>query len=450
MLDKTQDPQGTEPKTHLEQASLVNPSFSKRSVAKGALQGVVMIAVLVAGFLGMNALTALKENPPSRPPFKSVYTVESILAQKQTVQPELLVYGEVQAAESVELRSLVAGKIIEVNPALKVGGRIEKGEQLLAIDPFAYEKELATAEANLSETSAKIEENIARIKIAEANISSLGDQLSLAEKDLERIKALKERGTASSKQLEDRSLVVSQRRQSLEQSQFNLIAEQSKLRQLEAAMQRFDWTKKQAQKNLDDTVLRAPLTGIVNQKNASEGRLISANDVVVSMYEADTLDVRFTLTDQRFGRIQSDADGIIGRKVEVIWSVGSEEFRFPAKIDRLGATITSNRGGVEVIASISENVSTSSLRPGAFVEILVPDKKFENEFRFPETALYDNNTVYVIKDGKLEARAVSILARDGDHIIASGVLNDGDEIMTTHIAEISEGLRVSSQSTKKR
>ena len=65
------------------------------------------------------------------------------------------------------------------------------------------------------------------------------------------------------------------------------------------------------------------------------------------------------------------------------------------------------------------------------------------------TPIVRTDGLVVIKDGKLEARAVSILARDGDHIIASGELIDGDEVMTTHIAEISEGLRVSSQSTKK-
>ncbi len=446
MLDKIEEPEDISPALSVRQRLAARKNGGGYLTTKVMVQGVLMVLVLAAGLFGMNALTALREVPPSRPPFKSVYVVDSLIAKSQTVQPILLVYGEVQAAESVELRALVAGKIISVNPDLKVGARVEKDSELLRIDPFTYEKDLATAKANLTETTARIEENRARIKIEESKIRSLGDQLELAEKDLQRIEALKARGTASSKQTEDRSLVVTQRRQSLEQAQFNLVAEQSRLSQLEATMLRYDWNRKQAEKNLQDTILKAPLAGIINQKNASQGRLISANDVVVSMYDADSLEVRFTLTDQRFGRINTDKDGVIGRNVEVIWSVGNEEFRFPAKIDRLGATITSDRGGVEVIAVITEGISGSSLRPGAFVEVLVPDRKFEGKFRIPETALYDGHTVYVIKEGKLVARTVSLLARDGTHVIASGEIAEGDEVMTTHIAEISEGLRVKSQS----
>jgi hypothetical protein len=132
----------------------------------------------------------------------------------------------------------------------------------------------------------------------------------------------------------------------------------------------------------------------------------------------------------------------VGREVEVIWVVGGEEYRYPAKIERIGAQITSDRGGVEVIASIEGDLNDSPLRPGAFVEVIVPDKLFENNYRVAETALYDGNKVYVAVDGVLEARNVKVLARDGDSIIIDGELSAGDEILITRIAEISEGLNV--------
>jgi len=412
------------------------------SVFRFASQCVLMLLVLFGGFLGMNHFVSLKEDPPSRPPFQTTYTVNSVVAEEGVFQPDFLVYGEVQAAEAVELRSLVAGKIISVNPELKVGGRIEKGNELLRIDPFNFETELANAKANIRETEARIAENKARLGIEESRIRSLQDQLKLAQNDLERIAALKTRGTATSKQVEDRELIVSQRRQSLEQSELNLVVEQSRLEQLEAVLTRFKRSEVQAMRNMDDTILRAPLSGIVSEKNSGVGRLIGANDMVVAMYEADVLEVRFTLTDERFGRIQSDQIGISGREVEVIWGIGGEEFRYSAIIDRIGAQITSSRGGVEVIAAITGDVVTSALRPGAFVEVIVPDKKFDAHFRIPDSALYQDDTIYAIVEGKLQARKIKVHARDGAHVILTGKLNSGDEILTTRIAEISEGLNV--------
>ena len=166
------------------------------------------------------------------------------------------------------------------------------------------------------------------------------------------------------------------------------------------------------------------------------------------MYDADQLEVRFTLTDERFGRIQSDPEGIAGRKVEVIWSVGGEEFRYPAVIDRISAQITSNRGGVEVIAVIDGEVTESALRPGAFVEVIVPDKSFADHFRLPESALYGNDTVYAVVNGKLEDREVRVHARDGEFVILTGAIENGAEILITRIAEISSGLRVSTSDAR--
>lgn len=402
----------------------------------------LMLLVLFGGFLGMNHFVSLKEDPPSRPPFQTTYTVNTVMAEEGIFQPDLLVYGEVQAAEAIQLRSLVAGKIISVNPGLKVGGRIEAGAELLRIDPFNFETELANANANIRETEARITENKARLGIEKSRLRSLQDQLKLAENDLARIGSLKDRGTATSKQVEDRELIVSQRRQSLEQSELNIVAEESRLQQLEAVLERFKRAEVQAVRNIDDAVLRAPMTGIISEKNAGVGRLISANDMVVAMYEAGVLEVRFTLTDERFGRIQSDQVGITGRKVEVIWSIGGEEFRYQAKIDRIGAQITSSRGGVEVIAAITGDVVSSALRPGAFVEVIVPDKAFEAHFRIPDSALYQDDTIYAVVEGKLQARKVRVHARDGAYVILTGGLETGDEILTTRIAEISEGLNV--------
>lgn len=412
-----------------------------RLVRAGA-QALVMLFVLAIGFAGMSWLISNSDDPPKRPAFKTVYTVASTKAEAGNYQPNMLVYGSVVAARSVDLRSLASGEIISISPDLQSGALIEKGKPLLEIDRFSFEGALSEAVANLDESRARIQENQARIDIESSRIGSLREQLVLARNDLDRIKSLKQRGTATDKQVEDRELIVSQRSQALEQSELNLVAEKARLEQQKAVSKRLEWRVQQAERNLKDTVLVAPFTGVVSTNNAEIGRMVGANDLVVSMYDASRLDVRFTLTDQRFGRIQSDDTGVIGRQVEVIWVVGGREYRFPAMIERIGAQIASDRGGVEVIARLEGEVAASPLRPGAFVEVIVPDKEFKDHFRLPETSLYDGDLVYAIIDGKLLARKIKVAALDGDAVIVSGDLKDGEEVLVTRISEISEDLQV--------
>lgn len=413
-----------------------------KKTGRVVFQFILMAAILFGGYSVMNRLIAAQEEPAKRPPFKTVYTVDTVVAEAGNFQPEMIVYGEVQASKSVELRSLVAGKIVSVNPDVKAGGRVREGDVLFEIDRFDYETALGGAKSNAIETEARIAENQAVIAIEEARIKSLKEQLALAQSDLERIRQLRSRGSATPRAVEERELIVSQRAQALQQSELNLVVEKARTDQLKAVLARFERGIAEAERDLENTIFKAPMSGVILTNNASEGRLVSSNDMVISMYRDVQLDVRFTLTDQRFGRIQSDSTGVIGREVEVIWTVGGEEFRYPAIIERLGAQITSDRGGVEVISSIQSDIQNSPLRPGAFVEIIVPDKMFEGSYYIPETALYENQDIYVDVEGKLEKRKVKVLARDGDNIIVEGEIKDGDRILVTRISEISEGLNV--------
>jgi multidrug efflux pump subunit AcrA (membrane-fusion protein) len=160
------------------------------------------------------------------------------------------------------------------------------------------------------------------------------------------------------------------------------------------------------------------------------------------MYQAESLEARFVLTDEQYGRLQADSSGIANRPVEVIWNVGGIDYRFPATIDRIGAEIASARGGIEVFATIGEADHAISLRPGAFVEIIVPDRKFSGHVQLTDSSIYDTNTVYVVENGELVARTVTIAAYDGDYVIISEGLKPGEEVLVTRISEISEGLKV--------
>ncbi|MEM8748703.1 MAG: efflux RND transporter periplasmic adaptor subunit [Pseudomonadota bacterium] len=406
------------------------------------LQAGLMIAVLAASYFIAQRMIASKPEPRSRPPFKTVYTVETATAVAADNQPVFVSYGQTVAERTVDLRALVSGEIVEVNPNLRGGARVEKGDPLLKIDRFAFEGALSEAKANLAEAQARITENEAQIELEQGRLVSAQEQLEFAQADLERAESLFRSRSTTQQQVEARKIVLSQRRQTVSVTQDTIRVQQAKLEQLRASIDRLQWRVNQAQRNLDSTVLVAPFNGIVRVSNAELGRLVTANDVVVSLYKADGLEAKFTLTDTQFGRLQSQQGGLIDRPVTVAWSIGGKEFLFDGSIARIGADITSNRGGVEVIAAIEQAENSMALRPGAFVEVRVPDVVFADSFRIPDTALYNNDTVYVAVDGKLVERKVEIAAFENENVIISSGLEPGDEVLTTRITEVSEGLSV--------
>jgi len=85
------------------------------------------------------------------------------------------------------------------------------------------------------------------------------------------------------------------------------------------------------------------------------------------------------------------------------------------------------------------------LRPGAFVEIRLPDRAYDDAALLPETALHDERTVYAVEDGRLVPRAVALLARIGNDVVVRGALKPGDAIVTSRFAEIGPGAKVTTR-----
>jgi len=411
-------------------------------VLKALLQMLIALAILFGAVKGMNVLVATKPDVPKGPIREKSYTVETLAAVSADHAPTMNVYGETTAGREVELRALVAGEVVEVHPGLKAGGAVRQGEVLVAIDRFDYEGAVTEAEANLAEARAALVESQGGVALQEGNVVRAREQLEFAQKDLERAEDLLGKGAVTERTLDDRKLIVSQRRQTLEQAQNSLALQEARVDQQTAAVKRLEWRLRNAQRQLENTILKAPFDAIVRSEAAELGRLVSVNDAVVSLYGSDAFEVRFTLSDNQYGRLLAESGTVVGRRADVTWYLGSEPVTFPAIVTRIGADVASSRGGVDLIARIDGSKSRVPLRPGAFVEVSLSDRSYANSFRIPETAYYGDGTVYVVKDSRLEPRQVTSLAIDDGFILVEGDLQDGDVLLTTRIPEAGEGLLV--------
>ncbi len=335
-----------------------------------------------------------------------VWPVEVIEAHYGTVRPELRLFGEVTAGRRSELRPLVSGLIIEVGPNFRDGGIVGKGELLVQIDPFDYETALAEQRSILKEAEAR---------------------LQLLKKDYERAKELRIENTVSEQFLE---------KAELEQVQQEAIVEQRGI------------SVSQAQRDRTETRLLAPYDGVINNVSANLGSQVSGfgNDKVADLIDTSRLEVRFSLSNAQYGRLLESGDPVIGRPVRVSWTIGNETMEYDARIERVGAEIVSTTGGVEVYAVIESSGSQTNLRPGAFVAVSLSDKIYQNVISAPDSAIYGEDVIYVIKDERMVERRIHIQGYDGSNLLFTRTgdppVEEGDLIVTTQLREGGSGAKV--------
>lgn len=429
-----------------EQPAPDQPVNRWNRVLRQLFQFTLAAAVLV---FALQTADWLMETAPATAPteaLEAIYQVETVSIELADRQPEISAFGVVEARRTVELRALVQGPVVEVHPGLVTGEKIAKGTALVKIDQFAYEGALFEAQANLAEAEAGLVERRAQLGSGRVELERAEEQLALAVRDLKRSEALVERNVANERTVDDRRLVLSQRRQVVEVSEAEIDLWESRISQQDAIVRRLSWRVDEAERNLADTVLRAPFDAVVRREAVEPGRRLSVNDLVAELYEDGALDVRFTLSDESFGSLleseRLSGAPVIGREGVLSWRVGNEVIPADLVIERIGPDVRSELGGVELFARISGS-SADRLRPGAFVTVSVPGRRFENSARVPEASLYGGDHVFAVVDGRLRRREVSVLAWRGESVYVGG-LASGERVLATRLTEAGDGVRVNS------
>jgi len=402
----------------------------------------VPLLVLALGAVSYAGLKASRPDIAGRDEQEKVWPVRAAEIKFSNHSPEIRLYGVTIPGRQVELRALVAGQVIEAGKNLRSGGVVNEGDVLLRIDPFEYEGVLVETKAQLAEAKARFKEIEATIKSEQDALANSREQLVLAKRDLARAEPLVARGSVSKKLADDRRMVVSERKQAVEMRFNNLNIQKARSEQQAATITQLEWKVRQAERNLADTVLKAPFDAYVKTASADLGRLLNVNDAVATLLDREWIEARFTLTDSQYGRIVTKDTKVTGRTIKVLWRVGEEPIEYEAVIERVAAEIASQDGGVEVYARLKDPLTPIPIRSGAFVEVEARDRAYTDVSRLPQGALYDGNRVFVIVDGRLVERRVEIVGTSGNDVLVKGAIAEGDRVVVTRLSNAGEGLAV--------
>lgn len=404
-----------------------------------ALLPLMVVGLSVGGFVYL--VQTRPQLAPSTPREK-VWAVSASTVELADVRPELRLYGEIVPGREVELRALVAGEVIEVAPAFRNGGRIERDALLVAIDPFEYQATLDERIAERAEARARLDEIKVQRQSEAAALIRDQEMLDLRQRDLARVSRLYQTGNISVKALDTAKLELSRQNQATTTRQHGLAAEAARLSQQEAKIERLAVAVRRARRALLRTRLTAPFTGYLSDTAAEIGKRLAVNDHVGRLIEAGYLEVRIHISDAQYGRILESEGGLAGRAAKVVWRAGDGGAVYDAVVERVGARIDAATGGIDAYARVITDTDETPLRPGAFVEVWLPDRLYPAVARLPESALFGDNTVYVVVVDRLVSRRVEIVGRDGNHVLLRGALRNGDRVVITRFAEIGPGVAV--------
>lgn len=205
---------------------------------------------------------------------------------------------------------------------------------------------------------------------------------------------------------------------------------QSKLRQAQSA-------EEIARKNLADSKLYAPFSGVISKKSVDNGQNVMPGQEVVKLVKIDNVKVRVPIPENEISNIS------IGDGVEIIVPA-LDNRTFTGTIVEKGIAANSVTRTYDVKASV--NNSDGVLMPGMLCSLYLDSGKESQSIIIPSNVIQldDNNNsiVWINKGGKAEKRIVhtGILSDKGVQIISG--LNSGDELIIEGYQKVSENMSV--------
>lgn len=329
----------------------------------------------------------------------------------------------------------IDGPLVEVNADL--GDLVKEGQVLARISDEEQRYLVAQQEAQLRQSLERLglkNENDRLQNLEDApDVRRARADLYDAETRYKRVRELVDQGIGPQSDL-DQALARYQAAQAAYDQTLN------QTRNLLQEVERFKASLSLQRKKLRDTVVRAPFTAFVKERQAVAGAYVRANTPLFTLVKTDPVRLRIEVPERMSPWVR------VGQEVEVTVEAFAER-KFTGKVWRISPTVDQTKRTFVVEALIQN--PRNELKPGSYARARLQTEKAETITVVPARAvLYvlGSHKSFVVKpDSTIEVREVKLGERLPDEVEIVEGLEVGETVATTNLARLTPGMTVKIQ-----
>ena len=371
--------------------------MTRSNALRWAIAVAVVLAIAASGWRTISArraqqLAQTEAAAQRAQPVIELAQADVVRAAQRELVRGLPVSGSIKAVNSAFVKARVAGELQGLT--LREGDPVRAGQVVARVDPT---------------------ETRARLQQAQQQADAAKAQIDIAERQYTNNQALVAQGFIS--------------KSALDTSQNNLAAAQANHKAALAAVE-------VARKAVDDTVLRAPISGIVAQRLAQPGERIAIDGRVIEIVDLSRLELEATLgaADSVDVRVGQDATLRIEGSTRPI----------PARVARINPSAQAGSRSVLAYLALSD---TTGLRQGLFAQGTLAIGKTQ-ALAVPLSAVRTDKPspyVQVVENGRVAHKTVKPGARgeaDQETWVAVDGLAPGAVVIRGYVGPLREGVAV--------
>jgi len=360
--------------------------------------------------------------------------IQATGTKRITVQRQVDLAGTLLSPDQAKVSAEAAGVVRSV--LVEIGREVRVGDPLVKIEPRELALAVARAESALRQTRAQLgmpdridsgdappkDEEIGSVKNALANRDEARD-------NAQRAKTLASRGLMAPVDLQAAETRLRMAEAALQSAVDQARGQKALLQDRRAA---YDL----AVKKLDDTVVRAPIAGVVSERPVHVGEYITERTPVVTIVQVNPLKLRTGVQEKHAGIIRS------GQSVEFrVESFGDTVFH--GKVAYVSPSLDETMRTFTVEALVDN--TDLRLKPGFFAKGVILTTRDENVLAVPDAAvstLAGVSSVYLVQDGKIAQQTITLGVRQGNLWEVVDGLKGNETLAASRLNELATGISV--------
>ncbi len=427
------------------------PASASNPLVKWLVIAAIVIAALSGVAWGYKKLTA--------PMLVQVVRVQSPMSVSSTGEQTILsATGYIIAAHKIEVASKVNGRVLWIG--VEKADHVQAGQVLVRLEDDEYRAQLEQAAGQLKNLEARLEELMTgsrpeEVAKAKADVEQAKADVENCKVTLNRTKALVKEGVMSTQALDDAQAKYDGNVAKMNSLQRTLDLavlgpRKEEIDQVRGQIQQAKGSVAYYQNQLDNTIIKAPVTGTILERNVEKGEFVTtgfvgdkgAKGYVVS--EADLMDLKVELdiNQNDFAKLASNQKGIIttdaypDRKYKgMIDEISPEANRSKATVQvKVKVLNPDDYLRPEMNATVAFYNDQPAASAGSTQQVLV----------VPAAAILDGN-VFLVVDGKAHKRSVTTGGTTAQGVVVKSGLIGGEDLVLNPPPDLKDGQNVAAK-----
>jgi RND family efflux transporter MFP subunit len=344
--------------------------------------------------------------------------VEITTAEEKALDQLVIVTGTLAADQEVVLGFKVPGRLAEI--PVDLGSSVQKSQAVAKLDTTDFELRVRQADAALQQARVRLglspDEEDANVVLEETAIAKQSRaEMDAARSRLERARQLYDKGLLPKADYDTTNSGYKVAEAKYEDSLDEVRNRQALLAQRKSELEI-------ARQQLADTVLYAPISGMIRQRSANVGQYLAAGTPVVALVQTQPLRLQTAVPEREARMIRT------GQPVRV--TVEGAPGTHDGRVARISPSFDETNRTLLVETEVSNTAGI--LRPGAFSRAEIIVAAGYRALMVPSAAVVSFagiDRVFIVKDGKASEKRIKVGRRSDEGVeIVEGV-KAGEEVV---------------------